>query len=485
MVSRRSFKTDESFLEKIAIGAAGSNQVFTNLIEQGHKPIELERGSMSFKIWKQIKIKRIRVPDILCIDCAHRFESRAKTSLEISMSHSLADPARGWDYGLNNNDYVALVACKKVGEKPIDWQADQLVQYISVEELRETQESGDIEIVQPKGAEEGFEVRLKWPAIIAKAPGRVSTITEERIQYRRFPDNRSITLRVRQGLELLVNSGETIAANQILAANVPVIQKLPCSKSATSDYYIALLSSRSLSERYGAAKALTYFPNRGIFNALLQETSDDSENIYVRLEAAASLARNGHGQGWAFIRECLSSEYLQNRLEAVIILGEIESDISCQLLIDVLSDEEQHSEIRAGAAWALGELHNKLALPALINSFVSIEPNIRIEATRALAKLATSYTFELLQHFPESSEEKRPGIAWALSKSHRFMLEELLDTLIDDDTRHWVAYIIGNQDRQGYIHKIEQLKQRDPEVYFAVTVLWKIMNSWIYNLEEY
>ncbi len=63
-----SFKTDESFLEKISLGAIGTQQVFKKLVALGHKPIELERGSMNYKIWKKIKIKRIRVPDIICVD---------------------------------------------------------------------------------------------------------------------------------------------------------------------------------------------------------------------------------------------------------------------------------------------------------------------------------------------------------------------------------------------------------------------------------
>src|SRR3990172_4616897 len=97
MAGRRSFKSDESFLEKLAIGAIGACAVFNDLQRQGHKPIELERGSMDYKIWKNIKIKRLRVPDILCLKCGTRVEARAKTQLEISMSHSLSDPERGWE----------------------------------------------------------------------------------------------------------------------------------------------------------------------------------------------------------------------------------------------------------------------------------------------------------------------------------------------------------------------------------------------------
>jgi len=111
LANRRSFKSDESFLEKISIGAVGTYKVFDDLKAQGHNPLELERGSMSFKVWKKIKIKRIRVPDLLCADCGRRIESRAKTVFEISMSHSSSDSERSWDYGLDDDDFVAFVAC--------------------------------------------------------------------------------------------------------------------------------------------------------------------------------------------------------------------------------------------------------------------------------------------------------------------------------------------------------------------------------------
>lgn len=82
MANGKSFKTDESFLEKLAIGACGTKKVIENLSKQGLKPIELERGSTGYKLWKSIKIKRIRVPYILCLKNGIRIESRAKTSLE-------------------------------------------------------------------------------------------------------------------------------------------------------------------------------------------------------------------------------------------------------------------------------------------------------------------------------------------------------------------------------------------------------------------
>jgi hypothetical protein len=148
-----SFKADDSFLEKVSIGAIGTQKVFEHLKAQGHTPIELERGSMSYKIWKKIKIKRIRVPDILLVNCGVRIESRAKTNLEITMSHSLSDQERGWDFGLKPNDFVALVSCEKNGEEPIDWHADDLVQYISVADLKRTFDEGLVDFNKIKSNE--------------------------------------------------------------------------------------------------------------------------------------------------------------------------------------------------------------------------------------------------------------------------------------------------------------------------------------------
>ena len=72
-----------------------------------------------------------------------------------------------------------------------------------------------------------------------------------------------------------------------------------------------------------------------------------------------------------------------------------------------------------------------------------------------------------------------------MSKAGNFTIRDMLDSWVDDNARQWVAYIIGTQDQKRYIYEIEQLKIKDPEVYFAVTVLWKIITSWIWGLEEY
>jgi hypothetical protein len=300
MANRRAFKSGVSFLERISMGATGTIAVFNNLRAQGHTPIELERGSRSFKIWKNIKIKRIRVADILCIDCGKCVECRTKTKLEISMSHSQADPERGWDYGLDNTDRVAFVVCNQTGDKPVDWQVNGPIQYVSVEDLRLSREEDRAILTQPKGAEEGFEMRIIWPTVITNTSGTITSISRERIQYRRHTDEWLITLRLLkkgQAMMPLVEESENIVENQIIASVVPVSLNFHCDKSASEGYYIELLSSTSLSKRYTAAKALAFFISPQITNSLGDKLNDSSEHIYVRLEAAASLARQDDSRG--------------------------------------------------------------------------------------------------------------------------------------------------------------------------------------------
>jgi HEAT repeat protein len=488
MSSRRAFKTDVSFLEKISAGAVGTTRVFDDLKAQGHSPIELERGSMSFKIWKKIKIKRVRVPDILCVKCGTRVESRAKTDLQITMSHSISDPKRGWDFGLTDNDMIAFVKCSKSGDRPIDWKADELVQYVSVREMREALAQNKVITVKPKGATEGFEARLIWPSAIAKAEGCVISIDRNCLKFRRKDDSRMIRLSLKKGdlvLSPLVNAGDSVKANQILASVVPASNKILCGNSLTQEYYIELMRSTLISDRYGAAKALSYFKSNPAIQALKQRMNDEKEHVYVRLESASSLLKMGDHESIPFFEKMLSDAYLENRLECVIVLGEVGQPESTDLLIRTLLGARQHAEIRAGAAWSLGELRDKKALNSLVTAFDAVDKDIRVEAARALVKLNARFADATLKLIPESTESERAGISWSLSKTGNFTVHDLIAVMTDDESRKWIAWIIGTQKEQKYISQIEELKQKDNEVYFAVTVLWKVLSSWVNGLEIY
>lgn len=267
-------------------------------------------------------------------------------------------------------------------------------------------------------------------------------------------------------------------------SGVPVSTSCPCSASATLDKYIATASSASVTDRYRAAKALRRSTSDGATTVLLQLLNDDKEDIYVRVEAGAALVLRDRPEGRTFLKSLLDGAHASYRLEAVIVLGEVPTASAAELLRVTLSRTEEHPDVRAAAAWALGEIGLRENISALVDCFGSLESEVRIEAARALAKLARSYRASVLATFPPTAEARRPGIAWALSRAG-VQVNELLPALVDEDARQWIAYMVGSQDPAAMLSEIDALRARDADVYFAVTVLWKILGSWIRNLDEY
>ncbi len=66
-------KVDSSFLKFVTMGALGARRVAELMKQAGLQPIELERYSRSNKIW-QTKVKRLRIPDLLCVRTGLRVE---------------------------------------------------------------------------------------------------------------------------------------------------------------------------------------------------------------------------------------------------------------------------------------------------------------------------------------------------------------------------------------------------------------------------
>lgn len=163
------------------------------------------------------------------------------------------------------------------------------------------------------------------------------------------------------------------------------------------------------------------------------------------------------------------------------------SERSAQLLIKMLTDDSQKEEIRSGAAWALGELNLRSTIPSLISAFEKMSLPVRIEAARSLRKMCSSHVDTVLDFFKNANEIERPGISWALGKYGEWDLNELINRIQpgNEDMRQWAAYIIGSSKQDNIINEIEALKKYDPPLYFAVTVLWKISSSWVYQLKEY
>jgi len=176
------FKTDTSFLRFLSMGVRAVHRAMGSLQGQGFRPIELERYCGSNKIWAT-KVKRLRLPDVLCVNTGLRVEVRAKTDLKIRMSDAPQNPARTWDAGNRNNDVVAFVACFDTVDGP---EPAQNAVFFTIGSLRDA--VAHSKLGPPKSASEGAERDRTWPAIIPSRDGRVLDVTPEKIVVE-FNDN--------------------------------------------------------------------------------------------------------------------------------------------------------------------------------------------------------------------------------------------------------------------------------------------------------
>ena len=489
------FKSDDSFLRKLIIGSSGVNSTISKLKELGFNPIELERGSTGFKIWKKIKIKRIRVPDILCLNTGLRFESRGKTKLEISMSHSLNDPKRAWDFEMRDDDMVTIVTFEQNEIDPINVKQVSPIHFVTVKDMRDAFKKKQIVISKPKGFEEGSEIRVIWPSAFANCKSQIVNISQDKIKMEpitSFGKKQSIQLSRNKGKIVLspyVKINESIEENQIVASVIPVTLNVSCPKTVKEAYFVDKLSSVNLSERYAAAKALRYRGYSSTTKKIIQNRmNDNEEDIYVKLEAAAALAINNDVKAWEFLENKLHSPImtvpLETQLETIIVSSELADKKSESLLIDVLQDHSRDTELRAGAAWALGQFSTKKTAQALVDTFDLNDSYVKHEAARALLRIGDEQKDYLLSLIKSNSINKRDGISWVLARIGDFDPNLLLSEP-DENLRKWISYILGyGKDffDETYINKI---CQSDPEIYFAASVLWQILHSWINNLSEY
>lgn len=489
------FKSDDSFLRKLVVGASGVNTTIKKLKELGFNPIELERGSTGFKIWRKIKIKRIRVPDILCLNTGLRFESRGKTKLEISMSHSLNDPKRAWDFGMRDDDIVTIVAFEQNENDPVNVKQISPVHFITVKDMRYAFKKENITISKPKGFEEGSEIRVIWPSAFARYKSRIADITQDRIKMEPVTNSgkkQNIQLSRNRGkinLTPYILKNDYIDENQIIASVVPIGLSISCPETVKEAYFIEKLNSVNLSERYAAAKALRYRGYSLTAKKIIEDRMDDNEeDIYIKLEAAAALANKGDIKAWEFLESRLHSSTmtvpLETQLETIIVSSELASEKSENLLIDILRDNTRDTELRAGAAWALGQFSTKKTAQALVDTFDLNDLDVKHEAARALLRIGDEQKNYLLSLIKSISNNKRDGISWVLARIGNFDPNVLLPES-DENLRKWISYILGYGKDMFNETYIDKICKSDPEIYFAASVLWQILHSWIYDLSEY
>ena len=121
----------------------------------------------------------------------------------------------------------------------------------------------------------------------------------------------------------------------------------------------------------------------------------------------------------------------------------------------------------------------------MTDTFDQTNLDIKVEAARALLKIASDRIPLLLDLIRTSPESRRDGLAWVLARNGDFDPSEIIKNQEDDNLRRWAAYILGYGRDQFLEASVEAVCHSDPEVYFSASVLWQMLSSWIHDLKEY
>ena len=297
------------------MGALGARRVRELMTGAGLWPIELERYSCSNKIWST-KVKRLRLPDLLCVRTGLRVEVRAKSKLAIKMSDAVNNPDRRWNSGLGGGDVIAFVLVHEGDDDTLI--ASDNAQLFWGEDLVATESQS--RLGPPKSASEGAARDREWPSIVATRNGVVQTVGAEQITTR-LEGSRSQIYQLR-GKAAYVASGEPFLAGSQFLAGVPRRKAIFPTPLEPAWNPRPLLHSQLPIDRYVAVKALGVIGNTSDIAAIVEIAEHDEEGR-VALEAAAAFVRLGSEHGLQLLRDTINHpqiEYL--RMEAILALSE-------------------------------------------------------------------------------------------------------------------------------------------------------------------
>jgi HEAT repeat protein len=118
----------------------------------------------------------------------------------------------------------------------------------------------------------------------------------------------------------------------------------------------------------------------------LEQALEDME-MATREQALKSICRFKTKRACNLAASALKDEMSQIRLAAVTSLGEIGHTSAVQDLIDVMLGEDFEEEVRAWAAWSLGEIKDKRAVGPLLEACKSSPPEVQKKARDSLREV--------------------------------------------------------------------------------------------------
>ena len=205
----------------------------------------------------------------------------------------------------------------------------------------------------------------------------------------------------------------------------------------------AALHSPDDAERYAAVKAAGATERRGLLNALSETFEDASEDWRIRLEACFALARLDPDP---WIRRATDQithpdTPADQQMEAVLAISELPSRAASEALHEVASRMELPTELRAAAAWGLGQ--GRTPRPELLmNRIDDEEPTVVLHAIAAIDELPDHLEQALVGWMAEGDAQRASAAAQLLQRHSR--VDALLDACqLGGNARLWALRALG------------------------------------------
>ena len=496
-MARLALKPDSSFFRKIVIGTVGARSVCSDLASHGHQVVELERGSTDTKLWKEVKRKRVRIPDLVCVRCGQRAESRAKTNTELAMSHSVTDEARAWDFGMIDSDLIGFPICQAVEEQYwsagrlnnsasywhernwVRWRLAGKINYFRAGTFRGTKFSKS----SVKGVTEGSETSICWDAVFSSRTGTVEGCEGNRITIRREPDGHRHTRSIPSNLSLLVATGDHVEVNQVIASALTATGDAELTCTGTLAHPIPdLLDSRERTQRFTGIKLARLRHDGDHCDAVRELVADDEEDIYIRLEGLSYLAAVCGRAPAEIFSGYLDNPDPQTQLESVIAIGEVGTPEAVEGLSGILDDSALPYFLRSAAAWSLGRIGTEAAISRLVKAFADIDISIREEALEGITSMGGAAVPILLSGLRGTVMDVAAGCAEALRQQAGLPAEvvsALSQGIQGARASDWAVWLLGHLPRERVAPAIAGLQGSAPQLHYAISLLWSFMESWI------
>jgi len=472
---------------------------YARIILHGHNMVELERGSTETKLWKEVKRKRVRIPDLVCTHCGQRAESRAKTKAELSMSHSLTDQERAWDFGMVEGDFIGFPVCEAADEKHwsagrlqsedsywhernwVRWQLKGGINYFRAATFRASPHTK----VSTKGVTEGSETSVSWNAVFASRNGAVEKLDGHKMTITRTSDGHRSTRTIPPAFELFVKQGEVVRLNDVIAGLIKPLTtvELACPGHIAPEHIAQLLKSRERTQRFTGVKLARLRNEPQYRDPVTELSADQEEDVYIRLEGLSYLTAVCNASARELFTPYLQSADPQTQLESVIALGEAANADAIELLSDILDNPHQPYFVRSASAWCLGRVGHIDAAKRLVKAFADIDHNIREEALEGIVSIGGLGIPLLLEGLREVNPAIAAGCAEALRQQQTMLPAEVIAQVTShagkQESHSWAAWLLGQLPREQVLNTIADVQDSAPALHYALSLLWAFTESWI------